>query len=83
MTIKNVEDLRNHLLRKIEAFDKGEIKSEELAVIAKATDSIVNTVKLQVFYGGARRQVANIDFVQDCHKEAPPFKRRDAIEDQS
>jgi hypothetical protein len=83
MSIKNIEDLRNHLLRKIEAFDKGEIKAEELGVIAKATDSIVGTIKLQITYGASRRQITNIGFVQDCHQEAPPYKRRDAIEDQS
>lgn len=71
MKIKNAEELRNHILRKIEEVDSGKIDIEELSITSKAGETIYSSIKLELAYSNMRGEIPNIDFLQSCNKGKP------------
>lgn len=71
MTIKNIEQLQNHLLNCIERTDKKKMDIEELSIVAKAAEAIFSSIKLQISYNHLRNETPNIEFLQKCNNGKP------------
>lgn len=68
MKIKNAEQLRDHLLSKLELLDSGKIEIDELGQINKTSETIMSSLKLQLAYSGMRGEMPEIEFLQQCNK---------------
>lgn len=57
-----MKQLREKLLKAIEDFEEGKIDSSQLGVLAKATESIVSSLKSEMQYAILTNQQPNIPF---------------------
>ena len=68
MKIKNIEQLREFVLESLEKLSANKIDVTEAGVIAKSSETIMSSLKLQLSYSGMLNETPNIKFLQDCHK---------------
>ena len=68
MKISNVEQLRDYILKSIERLENSKIDIDELSIIAKAGESVLSSIKLELAYNNMRNETPNIKFLQDCNK---------------
>ena len=71
MKIKNIEQLREFVLDSLEKLSNNKIDVTEAGVIAKSSETIMSSLKLQLSYSGMLGETPNIKFLQDCHKGTP------------
>jgi hypothetical protein len=69
--IKNALQLRDHLLDKLDQLENKQIEIEELGQIAKASETILASLKIQLAYAGMRSEIPHIEFLEDCNKGIP------------
>jgi DNA-binding XRE family transcriptional regulator len=67
MKIKNIEQLRNHVLHSLEQLAAHKIDVTEASIVAKASETIMSSVKLQLSYAGMLGCQPDIAFLEDCH----------------
>lgn len=86
MKIKNIEELRNHILDSLVQLEKGKIDVSHAAIIAKSGEAIMSSVKLQLMYSQMIGHEPKVDFLQDCHEgkkiaviEQPKIKQISAV----
>lgn len=79
MKIKNVEDLRNHLLSSIEKVQNKKMNIEELSILSKASEAIFSSVKMQLTYNGMRKEVPNIEFLQDSNDGKIVYQNKEPL----
>lgn len=65
--ITNCEQLRDHMLKKLEDLEKGNIEADEMGSISKATETILSSLKMQLAYSAMREETPNIEFLQSCN----------------
>lgn len=65
--IKNCEELRDHLLEKIEALDKNKIDPEKMGTTSKACETVLSSLKMQLAYSAMRNETPEIEFLQSCN----------------
>lgn len=65
--ITSAEELRDHLLSKLDALEHGELDADKLGTIAKTAETIMSSLKLQLAYSAMRNEVPNIQFLQKCN----------------
>ncbi len=71
MKIKNIEELRDYVLESLEKLSSNKIDVTEAGVIAKSSETIMSSLKLQLSYSNMIGDTPNIKFLQDCHKGKP------------
>lgn len=69
--IKTCEDLRDHLLTKLDALEHGELDPDTLGTISKSCETILGSLKLQIAYAAMRNETPNIKFLQLCNQGEP------------
>ena len=63
MSIKNIEDLRQHAIEALEKLSEGKIDVEEAGVTGKLCESVMSTLKLQVDVAKMLGREPNIPFL--------------------
>lgn len=71
MKIKNIDELRKHLVSCIEDVASGTMSVEELGIVSKASEATFSSIKMQLMYNNMRGEQPDIDFIQDCNKGKP------------
>jgi hypothetical protein len=71
MKIKNIEDLRNYVLDSLEKLSSNKIDVTEAGVIAKSSETIMSSLKLQLSYSSMIGDAPMIPFLQDSHQGTP------------
>ncbi len=71
MKIKNIEELRNFVLDSLERLSSNKIDVAEAGIIAKSSETIMSSLKLQLSYSQMIGDMPNIKFLQDSHKGTP------------
>lgn len=71
MKIKNIEQLRNHILQSLENLADKKIDIDEASIIAKSGETIMSSIKMQLLYASMIGEIPHIDFVHSCHAGSP------------
>lgn len=66
--MKNIESLRNYVLKSLEDLANRNIDATEAGVIAKGSETIMSSLKLQLAYAAMIGETPRIDFLEDSHK---------------
>jgi len=67
-SIKNAEQLRDYVLNSLEKLEKNKIDIEKMSIIAKSSETVMSSIKMQLAYANMRQEMPIIPFLQDCHK---------------
>lgn len=70
MTVKNINDLREHAAKTLELLDQGKIDTTRAAINAKLYESMVSSLKTELEYHRMLKQCPTIKFL-DCAKFRP------------
>lgn len=68
MKFNNIEKLQHFILQSMENLEKKKIDVIEMGIIAKSSESIMSSLKLQLAYNNMRDEVPNIKFLEDCNE---------------
>lgn len=63
MSANNVEVLRDHLFKTLKDLEKGDIEFEEANAVSKVSDSIMQTVKVEMEFSKMIGSVPKIEFL--------------------
>lgn len=66
--IKSVSSLRNYLLETIDQFAEGTIEIQQAAVASKLCDEVLHTIKSEMEYAKARKEVISIPFMNESDR---------------
>lgn len=69
--------MRNHILDSLEKLEKKKIDVVEAGIIAKSSEGIMSSLKIQLTYNNMRGEEPNIKFLQDCNKNAKLIENHD------
>jgi len=67
MIIKNVEQLRNMVIEAMENLVNGKMDVHDAATLAKGSETIMSSLKLQLSYANMIGEKPYIPFIHDCH----------------
>jgi hypothetical protein len=59
--------MRNYVLESLERLERKKIDQAEMATIAKSSETIMSSLKLQLTYSAMRSETPHIDFLQNCN----------------
>jgi len=71
MKIKNIDQLQTYVLESLEKLASKKIDINEMGVIAKSSETIMSSLKLQLAYNNMRNEIPKIKFLQDCNNGTP------------
>ncbi len=65
--LDNMEKVLEHICESLENLEKGKIDVVEMGIIAKSSEAIMSSLKIQLSYAGMRNEKPNIPFLQKCN----------------
>lgn len=68
MKFNNIEKLQNYVLESLEKLDKRKIDVDEMSIIAKSSETVIASLKIQLAYNNMRGEMPNIKFLEDCNE---------------
>lgn len=68
MSIKNIEDLRDHVLATLEKLSKNKIDLNEASITAKLSETTISSIKIELEYARLMNRPTKIPFIEVCHK---------------
>lgn len=66
MSIRNMADLRENAIETLQLLRERKISIEEAGVTGKLYENVISSVKTQIEYAKATKQLPLIDFLEDC-----------------
>ena len=66
--IKNISQLQEFVLSSLEDLANKKIDVNEMGIIAKSSETIMSSLKLQLAYNSMRGETPHIKFLQDCNE---------------
>lgn len=72
--INNIVQLRNCVVDTIEKLVAGEVDVVHAGIVAKSSETIMSSLKLELAYTNMKGDTPNIKFIQDSYEGEPNHK---------
>ncbi len=76
MKYDNIEKIRNMLLSAMEKVESGKMEAADLMIMAKSSEGVFSSLKLQMAYAHMHGEKAYIPFLDDCHMGVEPEPKK-------